>query len=100
MSEFPQWLTLPVKAIAEQSQKAAEQRQQLLTKPAGSLGQLETIAIHLAAMQATEIPSANKVHISVFAADHGIVEEGISAFPQAVTAEMIRNFANGGAAIS
>ncbi|PCH61375.1 MAG: nicotinate-nucleotide--dimethylbenzimidazole phosphoribosyltransferase [Gammaproteobacteria bacterium] len=100
MSEFPQWLTLPVKAIDEQSQKAAEQRQQLLTKPAGSLGQLETIAIQLAAMQATETPSADKVHISVFAADHGIVDEGISAFPQAVTAEMIRNFANGGAAIS
>jgi len=100
VSEFDQWLSLPVKAIDERSKKAAEQRQQQLTKPAGSLGQLETVAIQLAAMQATETPSVNKVHISVFAADHGIVEEGISAFPQAVTAEMIRNFANGGAAIS
>jgi len=100
VSEFEKWLTSPVKAINEESKKTAEQRQNQLTKPAGSLGQLETIAVKLAAMQATQTPTADKVHISVFAADHGIVEEGISAFPQAVTAEMIRNFARGGAAIS
>lgn len=100
MTEFEQWLALPVKKLDYQAQHAAEQRQTQLTKPAGSLGKLESIAIQLAAMQASEQPNADKVQISVFAADHGIAAEGISAFPQTVTAEMIRNFAHGGAAIS
>jgi len=100
VNTFEQWLTSPVKEIDIDAKNKAEQRQLQLTKPAGSLGQLEMIAIQLAAMQATETPTADKVHISVFASDHGIVEEGISAFPQAVTGEMIRNFATGGAAIS
>lgn len=100
MTEFEQWFTSPSKPINEQIKHKAKQRQQQLTKPAGSLGQLETIAIRLAAMQESEKPVADNIHISVFGADHGIVEEGISAFPQAVTAEMIRNFAHGGAAIS
>jgi nicotinate-nucleotide--dimethylbenzimidazole phosphoribosyltransferase len=79
---------------------AALCRQNNLTKPAGSLGQLETIAIRLAGMQEREFPSAEKAWISVFAGDHGIAEEGVSAFPQAVTAEMVKNFASGGAAIA
>ncbi len=82
------------------SQKAAERRQAQLTKPAGSLGRLEDIAIRLAAMQGTETPQINKPYIAVFAGDHGIAAEGVSAFPQVVTGEMIRNFARGGAAIS
>lgn len=100
MSEFEQWLSSEPKPIDTLAKEKAEQRQLQLTKPAGSLGQLETIAIQLAAMQGTEFPSADRIHISVFAADHGIVAEGVSAFPQAVTGEMIRNFARGGAAIS
>lgn len=79
---------------------AAEQRQACLTKPPGSLGQLEATAIALAAMQASPNPSAQRVWISVFAADHGVADEGVSAFPQVVTGEMVRNFASGGAAIS
>ena len=82
------------------SHAAAQHRQNSLTKPPGSLGRLEQLAITLAGMQAKEQPAINKVHISVFAADHGIAEEGVSAFPQAVTVEMIRNFSRGGAAIS
>lgn len=78
----------------------ATARQTVLTKPPGSLGQLEQIAINLAGMQARETPSADNVHISVFAGDHGVCDEGISAFPKAVTAQMIANFAHGGAAIS
>lgn len=100
MNTFEQWLTSPTNKIDIDARNKAEQRQMQLTKPAGSLGQLEKIAIQLAAMQATESPTADKVHISVFASDHGIVEEGVSAFPQAVTGEMVRNFASGGAAIS
>ncbi len=78
---------------------AAEQRQAQLTKPPGALGRLEDVAIALAALQGTEQPSVERVHIAVFAGDHGVTAEGISAFPQAVTAEMVKNFAAGGAAI-
>jgi nicotinate-nucleotide--dimethylbenzimidazole phosphoribosyltransferase len=81
-------------------ERAALARQALLTKPAGSLGQLETLAVTLAALQGREAPSAERVAITVFAADHGIAARGVSAFPQAVTQQMIANFADGGAAIS
>ena len=79
---------------------AARDRQSRLTKPAGSLGELEHVAIRLAALQGSERPSADRVWISIFAGDHGVAAEGVSAFPQAVTGEMLRNFAAGGAAIS
>ncbi|HHA19276.1 MAG TPA: nicotinate-nucleotide--dimethylbenzimidazole phosphoribosyltransferase, partial [Methylophaga sp.] len=75
-------------------------RQAQLTKPPGSLGLLEEIAIRLAAMQGTEQPAVNRVWVSVFAADHGVAEESVSAFPQAVTAQMVKNFVNSGAAIN
>jgi len=79
---------------------AALKRQASLTKPPGSLGQLEDLAVWLAERQGSEMPAADKVWISVFAADHGVMEEQVSAFPQVVTGEMIRNFATGGAGIS
>jgi len=79
---------------------AALKRQAVLTKPPGSLGQLEALAVWLAERQGSETPTVEKVWISVFAADHGVMAEQVSAFPQAVTGEMIRNFAGGGAAIS
>lgn len=82
------------------TQQAAMARQAVLTKPAGSLGRLEEIAIQLAAMQGTETPHIHRPYIAVFAGDHGVATEGVSAFPQVVTGEMIRNFARGGAAIS
>lgn len=79
---------------------AALKRQAELTKPLGSLGQLEGLAVWLAERQGSEAPAADKVWISVFAGDHGVMVEQVSAFPQEVTGEMIRNFATGGAAIS
>jgi nicotinate-nucleotide--dimethylbenzimidazole phosphoribosyltransferase len=100
VTEFEQWLATEPAMIDENARLAAENHQLQLTKPRGSLGQLENIAIQLAGMQATSHPKANKVHITIFAADHGIVEEGISTFPQSVTAQMIHNFSTGGAAIS
>lgn len=71
-----------------------------LTKPVGSLGQLERLAIDLAAMTAEPLPDVSQPAVLVFAADHGIVVEGVSAFPQSVTAQMVDNFVAGGAAIN
>lgn len=68
--------------------------------PGGTRGELEQSAIRLAALQGTERPALERVQITVFAGDHGVAAEGISALPQAVTAEMVKNFARGGAAIS
>lgn len=96
---MPWWLD-PVPEPCERSQKLAQQRQQQLTKPAGSLGRLEALAIQFAAWQGRELPVLEQVAIRVFAGDHGVVAEGVSAYPQAVTVEMIRNFARGGAAIA
>lgn len=75
-------------------------RQQVLTKPPGSLGKLEQVAITLAGLMGTETPRIDPVRMVVFAGDHGVCAEGVSAFPQEVTAQMIANFASGGAAIS
>lgn len=100
MSVNLNWLKQATKPLNEEARSAAHARQQQLTKPAGSLGKLEAIAIQLAALQGCEKPQAEKIFIGVFAGDHGVAQEGVSAFPQAVTAEMVKNFARGGAAIS
>ncbi|UAW97098.1 nicotinate-nucleotide--dimethylbenzimidazole phosphoribosyltransferase [Halopseudomonas nanhaiensis] len=84
----------------EERQLHATARQTELTKPPGSLGRLEEVAITLAALQGRERPDAERLAIHIFAADHGVVAEGVSAFPQAVTGQMLANFANGGAAIN
>lgn len=78
----------------------ARQRQLRLTKPPLSLGRLEEIANRVAAIQATLSPSADRAKIVVFAADHGVCEERVNPFPQAVTAQMVANFLGGGAAIN
>jgi len=82
------------------AERLARVRQGVLTKPPGSLGRLEDLAVWCAARQGTDRPGIERVWISVFAADHGVADEGVSAFPQAVTGEMVRNFVIGGAAIA
>ncbi len=78
----------------------AQERQRQLTKPAGSLGQLEDVAVQLAGLQGRLKPALDNVWIAIFAGDHGIVAEGVSPYPQEVTWQMLLNFVNGGAAIS
>ncbi|MCF6324422.1 MAG: nicotinate-nucleotide--dimethylbenzimidazole phosphoribosyltransferase [Gammaproteobacteria bacterium] len=93
------WLNQPVASPDENARQAAKLRQSQLTKPDGALGRLEAVAIQLAALQGREQPQIEKVQITVFVGDHGVAAENVSAFPQAVTAEMVKNFARGGAAI-
>jgi nicotinate-nucleotide--dimethylbenzimidazole phosphoribosyltransferase len=94
------WLTDPIAKPDPDYFKRAQHHQNQLTKPPGSLGQLETIALRLAALQRKANPQLTSTWVSVFAADHGIATQGVSAFPQSVTASMVKNFASGGAAVN
>jgi nicotinate-nucleotide--dimethylbenzimidazole phosphoribosyltransferase len=94
------WIATPCPTPSAAHEAAARARQAVLTKPAGSLGVLETLAVTLATLQATERPRAAKTPIILFAGDHGVTAQNISAFPAAVTVEMLKNFASGGAAVS
>jgi nicotinate-nucleotide--dimethylbenzimidazole phosphoribosyltransferase len=79
---------------------AVRSRQQQLTKPPGSLGMLETLAAWLACWQGRAMPRLETVDIVVFAGNHGVVSRGVSPYPAEVTAQMVANFAHGGAAIN
>jgi nicotinate-nucleotide--dimethylbenzimidazole phosphoribosyltransferase len=97
---LPDWVQVGCPAISRRHRESALQRQSELTKPAGALGVLETLAVELAALQHTDRPSADRAPIIIFAGDHGIAAQGVSAYPQEVTIAMMANFAGGGAAIS
>lgn len=83
-----------------EARAAAEVRQAMLTKPAGSLGRLEEIAIHFAGWQRRECPRVARGRAAIFAGNHGVAAQGVSAFPAEVTAQMVANFRHGGAAIN
>ena len=84
----------------EKAAMAAERRQQILTKPQGSLGRLEELAIWMARWQGRHSPRVERALTAVFAANHGVAAKGVSAYPAEVTAQMVRNFISGGAAIN
>ncbi len=95
-----EWLRAACPAPSEQHRAGALARQDQLTKPQGSLGRMEALALQLAALQATDRPQAMRAPIVIFAGDHGVTAQGVSAFPAAVTEQMLHNFAAGGAAIA
>lgn len=90
--------TLP--SADEQARSVARERQRILTKPAESLGRLEEIALWLAAWQGVARPKLDRCQTIVFAGNHGIATKGVSAYPPAVTEQMVANFRAGGAAIN
>lgn len=93
------WINAPLASLHNEVRQQGENRQGQLTKPPGSLGALETMAVRLCGIQGVDKPSVDSAQITVFAGDHGIAAEGVSAFPQVVTGEMVKNFSRGGAAI-
>ncbi|HLH69323.1 MAG TPA: nicotinate-nucleotide--dimethylbenzimidazole phosphoribosyltransferase [Candidatus Dormibacteraeota bacterium] len=84
----------------QQVMEVAARRQEQLTKPAGSLGALEEVAVRLAGMTGTLTPKLAERVVFVLAADHGVAEHGVSAYPKEVTGQMVLNFLRGGAAVN
>lgn len=82
--------------LRDQAQKKVDHK----TKPLGALGRIEKLAVRLSTMQKTLAPTVHCPRMFVFAGDHGVVEEGVSAFPAKVTVQMVENFLDGGAAIN
>jgi nicotinate-nucleotide--dimethylbenzimidazole phosphoribosyltransferase len=91
-------LALPV--ADEEAGATVRARQATLTKPQGSLGRLEDLAAWLAEWQGRAMPRLDRVEILVFAGNHGVTTRGVSPYPSSVTAQMVANFASGGAAIN
>jgi len=85
---------------SEAAVAAVRAREGRLTKPAGSLGRLEALVEHLARWQETPEPTLDNPMVAIFAGNHGVARQGVSAFPAEVTRQMVANFTNGGAAIS
>jgi len=86
--------------LDQEAMRAAKERQDRLTKPLGSLGRLEELSILVAGIQGTTRPDVSAKVIFTMAGDHGVVQEGVSGYPQEVTAQMVYNFLRGGAGIN
>lgn len=92
--------TLSIPPLDQQAMAQARTRQQQLTKPPGSMGRLEELAVQLAGITHQALPSIRRKAVIIMAADHGVTAEGVSAYPSAVTPQMVLNFLHGGAAIN
>jgi nicotinate-nucleotide--dimethylbenzimidazole phosphoribosyltransferase len=99
MNTLDRTLSSIVKAD-EKAAAAARAREDDLTKPRGSLGLLEDVAVRIAAMRGTPRPRLGPGAVFVMAGDHGVAAEGVSLYPSEVTAQMVANFLSGGAAIN
>lgn len=93
-------ITRGIGPLDQAAMQAARARQDVLTKPHGSLGRLEEISMQLAGITGNSMPQVREKVVVIMAGDHGVVEEGVSAYPQEVTAQMVLNFLRGGAAIN
>ncbi len=93
-------MTNRIEGTDERVKKEARERMDSLTKPRGSLGRLEDLAIKVAGIRGEMNPSLADKYAFIFAGDHGVVSEGVSAYPQEVTAQMLANFIHEGAAIN
>ena len=93
-------LAAGIPPLDQEAMAAARARQDRLTKPQGSLGRLESLAIQIAGITRQPRPRMRHKVVAVMAGDHGVAAEGVSAFPQAVTRQMVGNFLQGGAAIN
>lgn len=92
---------LPMLPLAdERAMEAARKRQQTLTKPVGSLGKLEDIAVWYAGWRSAEMPIVSRPLVAVFAGNHGVTDENVTPYPREVTQQMVENFTAGGAAIN
>lgn len=89
-----------IRPLDEGAMKAARERQDQLTKPTGSLGRLEALAVQLAGITGEVRPRLPRKAVIVMAGDHGVTAEGVSAYPAEVTPQMVLNFVHGGAAIN
>lgn len=99
LSEFAQVLATAPDADA-QALAGAQERNRQLTKPPGALGRLEDLAIWYASWRGSDLPILEAPQIVIFAGNHGVCAQGVSAFPPEVTVQMVANFEHGGAAIN
>lgn len=90
MIDLKEYLEL-IEPVDDAFGKETQQREDFLTKPQGSLGRLEEIAVSLASMKREPMPEVKRKAIFTFAGDHGVVDEGVSAFPREVTPQMVYN---------
>ncbi|ATY84148.1 nicotinate-nucleotide--dimethylbenzimidazole phosphoribosyltransferase [Kyrpidia spormannii] len=98
--ELYSWMSREIPLPSEKSAEAARRRLDRLTKPQGSLGRLEGLAVELAAATGEERPKVRPAGVLVMAGDHGVAAGGVSAYPPEVTAQMVLNFLRGGAAVN
>ncbi len=95
-----QLFNITIPPLDSNAMEQARTRQQQLTKPPGSMGRLEEIAIQMAGITHQVVPTIQRKAVVIMVADHGVTAEGVSAYPSAVTPQMVLNFLHGGAAIN